>query len=235
MELYVDLTNMLSRNRVDDVSLEEFKTEHPRETILIRRSNNIPYPMSVKTAYFILESGDRKDPITREYFSDINIRRIMLYYRAFQQFPNYVLNVNNLYERWNNTYLYPDDYTYEEKLKIRFEAKCFLQPEDLTALFESFYGDGSFDNRESAIQYLQNSNKNWILRKSSIKDTEFDKAYVLSKKISGDIYHIPIVHKIGDGFYYNVKIIRGNYANVFENYTDVFPTIIHLLEQYAIS
>jgi len=64
----------------------------------------------------------------------------------------------------------------------------------------------------------------------SIKDTAYNKGYALTIKNGNNFEHNLIIHKIGQGFFYNAEIYRGDIANDIFIYQSSYPTIIHLLE-----
>lgn len=236
MESYVSFTrNIVQAKQPEDIlTLEEIKYDqlsHPRAVMTIRRSNGLPYPFLVKTIVQLIERGNGQDPVTRQPFSDLTKQRAFLYNDCLRAFPNYQLNkmnAHNLYQRWVSTY--QQDMDSKERDKVRLEAKCFLQAEDLMGIFNSFHGKGSMLNRVSAEAALENG-QTWILRDSSVKDTEYDHAYTLTKRVGTQIEHFLIIHRIGDGFYFGAKgIMRGKSATDMAGWFSSYPTIIHLLE-----
>ena len=243
-------TKNISSGNVDEVTLEEFsesKEVHPRAIMTIRRSNGIPYPFKVQSVIDIIQSGNGLDPSTRVPFSQLTKERAFLYKQSLEEFPDYVLTsdrIKDLYKRWTSPQMCE---------KTRLEARCFLQAEDLLDIFKTFDGSGSMKNREMAYRYLATTGKKWVLRTSSVKNTEFDKAYVMTinstaRLIPRTIHSLPgplmedknpeskgfqdclIIHRIGDGFYANV--VLANTTEIPENFTysRCYPTIIDFLE-----
>lgn len=234
MEAYIQfMETSIEKQPTDPITLEDFKyseKDHPRSIINIRRSNEIPYPYSVPTMTAMISRGQLYDPVTREPLSELAIKRIALYNESLQMFPSYSLDTHDLYQRWLLCRR-PDIKLSPKQIDcIRLEAYCFLQAENLLGLFQTFAGKGSMLNRQEAEKYLRETGKKWILRTSSLIDTEYNKGYCLSIIKDDRIHHNAIVHKIGDGFYFNVGIERGQkIENVF-TYEKAYPTIIHLLE-----
>jgi hypothetical protein len=235
MNVYSSFTESRTTEEATDVvTLEEFKYgehAHPRAVITIRRTNGVPYPFMVSTVMNIINHGDGKDPSTRVPFTVMDRRRALLYNRALTEFPDYTrdgLNTTDLYERWVSIHK-PDCEL--DKEKVRLEAQCFLQPEDLIGIFNNFHGSGSMLNRQEAVNALT-ENTTWILRKSSIQDTQYDKAYALTRIVNGDVRHYAIIHRLGEGFYFNAYgISRGDLAsNQITDHHGFYPTIIDLLE-----
>lgn len=231
----MQFTRELSKDNIDPVELEEFKgeeTAHPREIITIRRANNKPHPYYVRSVIAILDRGNGCDPETRQPFSQLTIQRARLYQDCLTFFPNYTmenLDVKNIYIRWRSTY--NTNISLMSNELTRLEARCFLQASDLIDIFNNFDGSGSMMNREKAEQVLTTVG-DWLLRPSSVIDTEYDKAYVLSRYTTEGCRHYLIIHRIGEGFYYNVNgIDRGMLASSpITRYAKAYPTIINLLE-----
>jgi hypothetical protein len=221
MEIYVDMTKKkATEEKEDPISAEELDTSHPRAVMMLRRSNHVPYPYNTESLYALLTKGDGTDPFTRIPFHDLTRQRIIMYKESLRLFPNYVLDVKNLYERWVRN---------KDDQKVSLEAKVFLQAEDLVGIFQTFSGKGSMQNREEAEKFLQDTGRTWVLRSSSLIDTEYNKGYTLTQKYMDTYSHAPIVHLIGKGFYYRVDINRGETIQNTFTYVAEYPTIIDLL------
>jgi hypothetical protein len=229
MQTYSSMTQDIAiEQQFDPIMYEEFKVDenaHPRAVMTLRRNNNVPYPYMIGTVISLIDSGNR-DPFTRRPFSALAKRRARLYARCMDVFPDYKmkdLDSADLFRRWQELNQNPQG-SQEEQDKLRLEAQCFLQPEDLLSIFKAYNGKGSTENRRLSLVDI-NQEHPWLLRNSSVVDTEYDKAYVLSWKKETDIYHRLIIHRIGEGFYYAVNgIPQGGYGGEY-------PTIIHLLEE----
>lgn len=238
MNAYMNLNRTLSMGKIDPVSLQEFKQDvstHPRSIMTIRRSHGKPCPISVQTMIDIIEHGNESDPITRRKFSSVEVERAYLYQKCIKTFPDYKMsdiNPEKLYQKWIDSKI-PGKFSQEEKTKISLEASCFLQPRDLVQIFHDFGSEVNM-TRAKAKEYLKkNKNVGWLLRTSSVKDTEYEKAYTISYRLpTGQIVHVLIIHKIGEGFYWGVRGIHmGESAGKkFTGYTYIFPTIVSLLE-----
>jgi len=239
MQTYSSIGQSISREEKEDIiSCEEFPSDentHPRSVMFVRRTNDRPYPFFTSSIMSIINKGNSCDPVTRERFSNLVIERAKMYNQSLIYFPNYKLknlNTKDLYLRWINTYKSEKAFTDDEILKIRLEANCFLQAEDLMGIFQTFNGKGSLKNRSNSVEFLSKTKRKWILRHSSLKDTEYNKAYVLTYTNLDDTFsHIVIVHKIGEGFFYNVKINRQSSVESFLDYDKSYPTIINTLEK----
>jgi hypothetical protein len=131
-----------------------------------------------------------------------------------------------LYNRWINTYKTGA----VDVDRTRLEAKCFLQMEDLVGIFKKFDGKGALTNRNEAESFLSMTGCSWVLRHSSIQDTEYNKAYALTYKNNKGFIHIAIIHKIGEGFFYNADFLRKSISKELFNYSRSYPTIVCLLE-----
>jgi hypothetical protein len=237
MEEYTGITRQLTiQHPEDDITAEEFKYDqnsHPRSVMTLRRSNGVPYPYLVNTVVKIITIGDGCDPYTRRPLSQLVRDRAILFSRCLKEFPNYKLTpekISDLYNRWISC-------DREDRL-LELEAQCFLQAEDLISIFQSFSGKGSLNNRQEAEKFLADSGKTWVLRHSSLKDTEYDKAYALTQRVegsgqagsdTGSYVHTGIVHRVGEGFLSGVRIYRGESVDSLRHYNASFPTIVHLL------
>lgn len=158
-----------------------------------------------------------------------------MYIQSFPDVTGRNLDTSTLYDRWRSTYTL--DYPVDQIDRTRLEAKCFLQPGDLKEIFNELCGS-DIGSRAVAEAFLDESDKTWLLRKGSVIDTEFEKAYVLSFKImdgsrDGDRYnHTLIVHCIGDCFYFGVTGIgRGESAGKqMEKFYGRYASIVSILE-----
>lgn len=228
--------NISHEEKEDVVSAEEFPSDdkaHPRMVMLVRRTNGHPYPFFTTTVMDIINKGDGCDPVTRQQFSNLVRQRAELYNQALIDFPDYKLkdlNTRELYIRWINTHKTGTQVN-EEVKKTRLEASCFLQAEDLMGIFQTFNGKGSLENRASAVAFLVQTGRKWVLRHCSLKDTKYDKAYALTYLGIGGMSHVVIVHRIGEGFFYEVAIGRQDSVGGTLYYEKSYPTIISLLEQ----
>ena len=200
---------------------------HPRSSISILRDNNKPYFYNIDTLISIIENGNGKDPFTRKKLDDIIIQRVYLYKKCIDTFP-YLnkenINFNEIYNDWKN-----DPFNSLKLLK----AQCFIQPSDIINNFRSYNGKNNLNNKIDCIRELSyKPNNSWILRNSSIKDTDIQKAYTLSIKENNIIKHKLLIHKIGYGIYYGVSCNRGKILDDNETlkYNKLYPSIIHLLQ-----
>jgi hypothetical protein len=232
--------------RDDPITMEEFKYDenaHPRAVIMIRRSNGVPYPYHTTTVMELINRRMR-DPFNQQPFSNIAKERVKLYMESIEKFPTYInrtLNTTEILNRWLSIQT-DTTLSEEQKALIRLEARCFLQPSDLLGLFEQYQGKGSAENRQKAEDEINSGARTWVLRNSSLTDTEYNKAYVLSyshvpvretyENEQTTIQHSLIIHKVGEGFYLGVGGIsrNGSAGDVMTGYNAVYPTIVQLLE-----
>ena len=143
MESYATFTSDISKNEDDPITLApiELKDDsHPRSILLIRRGNGKPYPIMVKSVLALLENGYDIDPVTRLPYSSTTRKKARMYDMAMRLFPEYTIanlkeKIPDLYSRWISSFSQPYD---DEKKKLDFEAKSFLQPEDMIDLFKTF-------------------------------------------------------------------------------------------------
>jgi hypothetical protein len=246
MQRYAAFTsNIAVEAERDPISFEEFELKddaHPRSVITLRGSNGVPRAYYTETVIQMIDHN-LNDPFTRQPFTELVKKRARLYLRAMQEFPDYKiadLEANNLFQRWLSTYSDAHDMSNEEVAKIRLEAECFLQAEDLAHMFATYDGSGSMNNRGRAIsdlsqnEYASMNDLSWILRKCSVQDTQYDKAYALSRRVGDGMTHTLIIHRIGEGFYYNVfGISRGELASQeITGYTSSHPTILDILKDF---
>jgi hypothetical protein len=237
MQEYAKIARKATIEQPEDIiTAEEFKYDenaHPRSVMTLRRSNGIPYPYLVQTIIRIIIDGDNRDPVTRCQLSQLTRQRAILFSRCVHEFPDYRLDPTktvDLYNRWINSYKPECTLSPTEKSRLQLEAQCFLQAEDLMDIFQSFSGKGSLDNRDASEQFLIDSGKKWVLRHSSLKDTEYNKAYALTQIAeSGYFTHVAIVHRVGEGFFSHVALNRGDSTADSFDYFGSYPTIIHLL------
>lgn len=252
MQLYVDFTNDIAMDaEIDPITMDTFegKDGHPRSVITLRGSNGVPRPYLTTTVKKMLDLG-LKDPFTRRPFTALIKSRVNLYLQSLKGFPEYTIGMleqetGNIFNKWIATYSDDCKLSKMEIYKTRVLANCFLQAEDLAFLFSKYHGGGSMENRRLVINdlsdnmysdnmYSKDRNISWILRKCSVVDTEYDKAYVISQKVGNRVRHLLIIHRIGEGFYFNVSGIgRGMPANTpITSYESSHPTIIDILEKF---
>jgi hypothetical protein len=237
MQEYIQFEQHIAKEEKEDiVTAEEFPTNnnaHPRSVMLVRRTNGLPYPFLTSTVIDIIIKGNGCDPVTRQPFSELTKQRARLYYDCLQEFPAMKisdLNAENLYKRWIGTHK-SSSVMDEIVEKTRLEAQCFLQIEDLMGLFRSFNGKGAISNRNSATAFLTSTGHTWVLRDCSLRDTKYDKAYVLTFRNGREFEHVPIVHRIGEGFFYDVNLPRQSSVGGDFSYHESYPTVISLLEE----
>lgn len=226
MNYYIDCNILtIAENKNDPITMDDLDADHPRRTVSLRNGSVIrQYDIAT------LEKLDR-DPFTREPFSRLTKGRIELYAECCRVFPNYSrleLNTEELFRRLcslsNNT----DE---NERTKTILEARCFLQASDLVKFFDTESKSGSLQNRNNAEAELRNTDKRFIIRKSSVKDTDLDKAYVLSEKFGDTIFHSLIIHRRGEGFYWGVSLDRESSASddISHSYERAFPVFLDIL------
>ncbi len=230
MHMYMASAEIIALNesKEDPITFDTLNilkpSPHPRGSLSIRRDNDKPYFYNVGTIIQIIEQGDGKDPFTRQRFDDITQERAYLYYSLVQNFPDLTkeeMDCKQVYTEWMA------DHNHAMKL---LKAQCLLQPSDLLDLFHAYDGKGSSANRRQAITEMRNKSVgSWILRNTSVKDTETCKGFCLTvKEITGIRHHL-IVHKIGAGVYYAAVLERKQEIPEQFRYTKVYPSIVHLI------
>jgi hypothetical protein len=245
MQSYATFTGNIAQEEHDDpVTYEEFKQtddSHPREVMTIRRSNGVPFPYHTQTVIELI-NRNMPDPFTRQRFSELTKKRAKLYASSLEAFPDRKvgdMDTDLLFRKWIASRS-DGDLSNEEKKLIDLEAECFLQAEDLTSLFKEYDGSGSMNNRTRAVsdvgvsEYSEMNKIAWVLRKCSVSDTQYDKAYAITCMEGNTHKHHLIIHRIGEGFFYNpTGISRGDPANqLMVGYESCHPTIIDILRKF---
>lgn len=70
-----------------------------------------------------------------------------------------------------------------------------------------FFGFKEIDTREKAEEYfIRNPDKNWVIRKSSVKDTKYNQFFVIMIKKDGLVNNYLYVHRQG----YGVCAVKGD-------------------------
>ena len=209
---------------------------HPCTHIFISYSIGEEYKSAsynTRELYDIIKKGNCINPLTKLPFSPYLIQKIELYMKCIEKLPEYNIqsvNSSNIFSRWIKSLKKNSNLSNEEKELVDIEARCFLQPEELVDIFQDFKQNGSLAIREEAEKYLKDTGKQWILRNCSLKDTDKAKAYALTILYGGVPYSFPIVHKIGDGFYFNVGLNRGDSIEKTFTFTSFHITIIDLIK-----
>jgi len=240
MELYCTKSRKVAginkKDFLTNVQLLLTSNDHPRGSINIRYEDGHIASYNLDTiASLILDN--LPDPYTQKPFRSIDIDRAFIYIQSMHEFPDYKIENNNtidLFDRWINSYTSQTNVESEDIKKVRLEARCFLQAEDLTAIFRKYCGNGNLENRTKAEQELSGCPiGSWLIRNSSIVETEYDKPLVITIKTATGYNHVPIVHKIGIGFYKidGNSVERGQSISIAKILPDCEkPTIIDLLE-----
>lgn len=224
--------HLANQDILDPISYDKIylldSTSHPRSSMTLLRDNNKPYIYNVNTIINIIEIGNGCDPFTRKKYDEITIERAYLYKKCMDVFPDLkrdIIDYNEIYNEWINDVYHP--------FKL-LKAQCLLQPSNIINNFRSYNGKNNTNNRADCIRELTNKpNNSWILRNSSIKDTEIQKAYCLSIKKKDKIYHYLIIHKIGYGIYFGVMCNSSKILDDSEelNYSKMYPSIVHLIQE----
>jgi hypothetical protein len=237
MQEYIQIEQAIAKEEKEDiVTAEEFPTDseaHPRSVILVRRTNGLPYPFLTSTLVNVINMGNGLDPVTRQPFSELTKQRVQLYHNCLLEFPDVKikdLNIVDLFRKWIDTHK-SRTVSNDAVMRTRLHAQCFLQMEDLLGIFRSFNGKGALTNRSSAAEFLTSTGRSWVLRDCSLQDTKYDKAYALTYRNGRETNHVPIVHRIGEGFFYDVNLPRQTSVGGYFPYSRSYPTIICLLEE----
>jgi hypothetical protein len=204
------------------------KNEHPCSKITLSNSETtVTYQTSE-----LYKIRDDINPITGMPFIPLLREKIELYYTCLDIFPDYSMyswNNAELYDRWISSYKFESEYTEKEKEYLDIRARCFLEPEDLVDFYKCF-DNSSLNVREDAINYLKETGKTWILRNSSLIDTTNSKGYALTILYKEKAYSFAIVHKLNEGYYYNVTLQRGDSTDKPFTFSRSYVTIIDLLK-----
>ena len=230
-QFYVNANdNLVIENKEDPITYDDLKHPHPRGIITLRRSNNKPYPMLVDS-FLKLVKTQSVDPFTRQKFKELDIQRALLYKACMDTFPKYDMsrrNCTKIFNRWKKTFTPDHKLDPTTLFCYKLEARGFLQPEDITHIFES--GDKSSSlNREKAEEKLKDQSVgSWLLRYSSLIDDEYNWSFVLSIKLIDKIKHYCIVHRLGEGFFL-ATAIRASKSSSVKPYKG-FSCFIDILE-----
>lgn len=239
MENYSLFSHSLAEiNQTDfltDQQLNILSSKNPRGSINLRYNDDQIVSYNLNTLIDLISKG-LPDPYTKQPFTKNSIRRICLYIEGLKNFPNYKLNTIDLFNRWIETY---SDNQLEKSIieKIRLEARCFLQVEDLRQIFQKYCGNGHLINREFAEAQLKDQSEgSWLIRESSIIESMYDKPKVITIKTAQGYRHQPFIHKIGIGFFMiDIWMTqRHSQAKDVSIINDSFqPSIIDLLENIS--
>jgi len=183
----------------DSITLEELDHSHPRSIITLYNGFNhyteIDYEISsfnAKSLYEMILHDKKFNPMTREPFDENQIKRIKWYNRCLELYPTIthddILDYKQIIEKWLLNPLETSEYT--EK------AQYFITYDQII----DFFGFKEIDTREKAEEYfVSNPDKNWVIRKSSVKDTKYNQFFVIMTKKDGNLYNYLYVHRQGYG------------------------------------
>ena len=213
----------------DSITLEELDHSHPRSIITLYNGFNyttkIDHEISsfnAKSLYEMILHDKKFNPMTREPFDKNQISRIKWYNRCLELYPTItqedILDYKQIIQNWLLNPLESSEYT--EK------AQYFITYDQII----DFFGFKEIDTREKAEEYFVcNPDKNWVIRKSSVKDTKFNQFFVIMTKNDGLIYNYLYVHRQGYGV---CEVMADRYATISEVFLkkDIYYTnIVDLL------
>lgn len=222
-------------NQDQDINLpikQDSHYPHPCMNIFISHGLGEDYKTAVFNTRMLYEmmNSEKVNPLTSLPFSVEHRERISLYYSCLENLPQYYDIPKDLYERWIESLKKNSKYSQREKELIDIEARCFLQPEDLVDIYREFEDKDSMSIREKAERYMKENGKSWLIRNCSLKNTDNSKAYAITILYGGVPYSFPIVHRIGDGFYYNVTLARGDTIDKKFSFSSFHISIVDLLK-----
>jgi hypothetical protein len=238
--------SFLQDGSVDMVSLEDIRS-HGRNYIMYLRLatktinnntkiNRIPVqlvPFDTYSAYDTFVSKKVSfDPETKLPLHQGFVERIILYKQTLDSFGT-DFEPSSLYlEQLFSSYLQETPMDERDTLYLR----SYLQVEDTTAIHE-FNVVGLDIRTEAELLLQQKGNGSWLLRKSSIVDSELVRTKCLMYQNDEKCYNVLIVHVSGMGYYLG-DVERGEVMpNVNDHFsipkvcknTIVYPCFIDLV------
>jgi hypothetical protein len=202
----------------------------------LNRPNKIYYWTLESAKLWVLDNNKKIDPETRLLINNGFPERIILQLEL-QNYPEYKNTpTTELLSQLFDRYIKNENITPSELCAI----KVFLHMDDSGFLSDWLDTVGT-DIRTMALTAIETAeNESWLLRKSSIVDSDIIKARVITiKDTSGIICHIPIAHVYSFG-YIELAVARSatmpneKENNQFPNYVGkVYPSFIDILEAMA--
>ena len=203
----------------------------------LKRPNKIYYWTLESAKLWVLDNNKKTDPETRLLINNGFPERIILQLEL-QNYPEYNVSpttefLSHLFDR----YIKKEHITPSELCAI----KVFLHMDD-SGFLSDWLDTAGLDIRTMALGAIETAeNGSWLIRKSSIVDSDIIKARVITlKDTSGTVHHIPIAHVYSFG-YIELKVCRSDKMpnegenKQFPNYVGkVYPSFINILEGMAL-
>lgn len=195
-----------NENRLPDpITLEEMDDTHPRNIITFYNGFN---PLTEEdyevTKYdtnsiyaWLMTVGDNMafNPMTRVNFDANQIRRIKWYKECVDKYPDLKrteINETEIIQKYM-----------DEPNEVNTDMFKYLVTYETLIDYLGFHDF----NRDKAIEYLADKPYNtFVIRKCSVKDTKYNKFFVLSVKKSYGVTHYLFVHTYG----YGIRAVDGD-------------------------
>ena len=199
------------------------ENSHPKEIIYISHSKenkSVPYKARIfedwvkSSSDFTLENTIKIPHCNITVNGNIanQIReRLQFHIEALDKFPKMTYKiVKENAEKWTEEYIDNINSTSDNSI-LRNKIYYFCEPIHFKKYF--LYADSIEDKkklRQNAINLINDkSNLSFVMRKTSIIDTDHINNFVFTVKKYNKIYHYPLRHRYGFGYYY--------INNAFEN------------------
>jgi len=224
-------SNIEQRTDTDMITLEELDHSHPRGVITLYNGfdpvSKKDYELSsfnIGSLVELVVHGKKFNPATREPFDENQLYRINWYNQGLQLFPNIksenITNYKTIIANWLSNPV-------EENINTNM-ARYFITYEQLI----DYYNFNEIDTREKAEEYLNlNSDKTWVIRKSSITDTKYNQFFVLMIKSPIGFNNYLYVHRQGYGItpadanrYADISTVSLNKSEYYTNIVDLLIT-----------
>jgi hypothetical protein len=231
--------NIQEKSDFDSITLEELDHSHPRSIITIyngynpiTKVDNEISSFNTNSIYKIILNNKFFNPLTREPFDDNQIKRIKWYKNCLDKYPTIkpedILDYKTIISNWLIAPLELNDFS--EK------AKYFITYDQII----DFFGFKDINTREKAEQYfIDNPDKQWIIRKSSVTDTKYNQFFVIMTKNDLLYNNYLYVHRQGYGI---TKIDAERYSDIstvelkkMYYYTNIVDLLVTLCQNKIIS
>ena len=240
-----EITNSLyfshiqERYEPDSITFEELDHSHPRSIITlyngynsITKQDNEISSFNTRSIYEMLLHDKKFNPLTREIFDENQIKRIHWYKKCLDDYPSITYNdISDFNQIIQNWLINP----HEENECIE-KAKYFVTYDQII----DFFKFKEIDTREKAEDYfVENPDKTWVIRKSSVQDTKYNQFFVIMTKNGEFTNNYLYVHRQGYGItrvnaerHSNIstaKLVKSDY------YTNIVDLLISLSKNKIIT
>ena len=206
----------------EDMKYNKFKSISCLRINMLNHPTKIYYWSLDSAIYYVLDHNKKMDPETKLLLPSNFSDRVKLQQELRTYFPDtYDPPIEYLSILFNQYIVDPSILTPSQSC----ELKVFLHMDSSGFLTEWVETNGT-DIRDKALEKINNAdNGSWLLRKSSIIDSDIIKARVITiKNNTGDINHIPIAHVYSFG-YIELDVSR-EYKMPNEGSNNVFPKYV---------